>query len=295
MWVGPDRDSIAAGGPCGPRKVAPADMSSALDTPPSSGVPGEHRADIKARTLRVDRWWLAPALTAAALIAFIIYSTWRAFENAFYYSAPLISPFYSPCLAVDCVPGSSEWTPVGAWWVLSPALLILIFPLGFRLTCYYYRKAYYRAFWMSPPACAVSEPHKKYTGESKFPLIIQNSHRYFFYIGLIFNVILTWDAILAFRNADGAWGHVSIGTFVLIVNATFLWLYSLSCHSCRNAVGGRLKHFSKHPVRYKAWTFVSKLNGHHMRYAWISLVGVALTDLYVRQVASGAIPNWYLF
>jgi len=136
MWVGPNRDTIALFGSFGPRKVAPAEMSSVLDTPPSSGVPGEHRADIKARTLRVDRWWLAPALTAAALIAFVIYSTWRAFENANYYSAPLISPFYSPCLAVDCVPGSSEWTPVGAWWVLSPALLILIFPLGFRLTCY---------------------------------------------------------------------------------------------------------------------------------------------------------------
>ncbi len=58
---------------------------------------------------------------------------------------------------------------------------MLPFLLGFRLTCYYYRKAYYRAFWQSPPACAVAEPHGKYTGETRFPLIMQNVHRYFFY------------------------------------------------------------------------------------------------------------------
>ena len=111
-------------------------MSSALDTPPTSGVPGEHRADIAAKTLRLDRWWVQPAITAAVLLAFVVYATWRAFENAYYYSEPLISPFYSPCLATDCVPGSTNFTPFGPWWVLSPALIILIFPLGFRLTCY---------------------------------------------------------------------------------------------------------------------------------------------------------------
>jgi hypothetical protein len=178
---------------------------------------------------------------------------------------------------------------------ISPALFILIFPLGFRFTCYYYRKTYYRSFWQSPPACAVAEPHKKYTGETRFPLIFQNSHRYFFYAGLVLNVILTWDAILAFRNAEGAWGHISIGTLVLVANATLLWLYSLSCHSCRHAMGGRLRHFSKHPVRYKGWTIVSKLNVNHGKFAMISLFGVALTDLYVREVAVGTISNFYFF
>jgi hypothetical protein len=69
------------------------------------------------------------------------------------------------------------FTPVSAEifnFALSPALIILIFPLGFRMTCYYYRKAYYRSFWMSPPACAVAEPHKTYTGETRAPLILQN-------------------------------------------------------------------------------------------------------------------------
>ena len=180
-------------------------------------------------------------------------------------------------------------------FALSPALIILIFPLGFRMTCYYYRKSYYRSFWMSPPACAVAEPHSKYTGETRAPLILQNSHRWFFYAGIVLNFILTFDAILAFRNSEGEWGHMSVGTLVLIFNATMLWLYSLSCHSCRHAFGGRLKHFSKHPIRYKTWTFVSNLNPHHPKFAWISLLGVAFTDFYVRSVSTGLIENIQFF
>ena len=136
-----------------------------------------------------------------------------------------------------------------------------------------------------PAACAVKEPHKAYRGESRLPLILQNVHRYFFYLGLVLNCILTWDAIEAFHFANG-WG-MGLGTVVLVVNATLLWFYSLSCHSCRHIVGGRLKHFSRHPVRFKLWGFVSKLNARHMQIAWVSLVFVALTDLYVRLVASG--------
>ncbi|MEZ0113677.1 hypothetical protein ABH920_007711 [Catenulispora sp. EB89] len=251
------------------------------------------RAQIEQKTLRTDRWWLSPLLTMIVLIAFIFYATFRAFQNADYYTGNLISPFYSPCIATKCVPGSSlgGFKPFGDWWSISPALLILIFPLGFRMTCYYYRKAYYRAFWLSPQACAVAEPHEKYTGERRFPLILNNSHRYFFYAGLVFNVILTWDAILAFRNVDGAWGHMSLGTLVLLANATLLWLYSASCHSCRHIMGGKLKHFSKHPLRYKGWTLVSKLNHKHMLFAWISLFGVALTDAYVALVANGTFSN----
>ncbi len=275
-------------------------MATVTSPPPSQGAP-DRRAQIKARTLRTDAWWIQPAITAAVLVLFVIYSTWRAFENAFYFAEPLISPFYSPCLSTACPPGATlfGFTPFGDWifagYAFSPALFILIFPLGFRLTCYYYRKAYYRSFWQSPPACAVAEPHKRYTGETRFPLIIQNSHRYFFYAGLVFNVILTYDGILAFRNAEGAWGHMSIGTLILLMNASFLWMYSLSCHSCRHAMGGRLKHFSAHPVRYKAWTWVSKINVHHPKFAWISLIFVAFTDFYVREVASGAITNFYFF
>lgn len=265
-----------------------------------TGVLSADRPAISERTLRTDRWWLQPALTFSVLILFVIYATIRAFENKHYFAEPLISPFYSPCLSTVCVEGASHLgTPIGSitlfGLLISPALFILIFPLGFRITCYYYRKAYYRSFWMSPPACAVAEPHSKYTGETRAPLILQNGHRWFFYAGLVFNILLTYDAIIAFKNPEGQWGHMSVGTLVLLLNASFLWLYSASCHTCRHTIGGRLKHFSNHPIRYKTWTIVSRLNNYHPNFAWVSLLWVAFTDFYVRQVASGAITNFYLF
>ncbi|HEV7909007.1 MAG TPA: hypothetical protein VGP03_12730 [Pseudonocardiaceae bacterium] len=261
----------------------------------TAGTDAAGRARIDAGTLRTDRWWLQPALTVLALVAFIVYATIRAFAGTAYYSPPYLSPFYSPCLATNCLPGTSDVHLFGDWWKLSPALIVLIFPLGFRLTCYYYRKAYYRAFWASPPACAVAEPHGKYTGESRFPLVLNNIHRYFFYAGLVFNVILTYDAVIAFRDPQGNWGHMGLGALVLLANATMLWLYSLSCHSCRHVMGGRLTHFSRHPLRYKAWTWVSRLNAHHMRWAWLSLFTVAFADFYVALVASGSITDLRFF
>lgn len=259
----------------------------------TGGVRTPTRAAITAPHLRTDRWWLAPAATAAGLFAFVVYSTWRAFANADYYAAPYVSPFYSPCLADRCKPmeGGPNADLFGSWWGISPAIIILIFPLGFRLTCYYYRKAYYRGFWASPPACAVAEPHRKYTGETRFPLILQNIHRYFFYAALLVACTLTYDTVLSFRDAHHQWGHMGLGTLVFLVNIVLIWAYTLSCHSCRHIVGGRLKHFSKHPVRYRMWQYVGKLNARHMLLAWASLVSVALADFYVYLVASGAFDD----
>jgi hypothetical protein len=245
------------------------------------------RATIGARTLRKDRWWLPPLVTVAVLGVFVIYATWVAFVNRDYWADPYLSPFYSPCLASNCQ--EPTWSIVGDWWRLSPALLVLPFPLGFRLTCYYYRKAYYRAFWWAPPACAVPDARSRYTGETRFPLILQNIHRYFFYLALPLPIILTWDALRSFHFPDG-WG-IGLGTVILLVNAVFLALYTLSCHSCRHLCGGRLNNFSRHPVRFWMWRQVSALNARHMPLAWISLVFVALADLYVRLVATGVISD----
>jgi hypothetical protein len=248
------------------------------------------RAQISQKTLRTDRWWQQPAINAAGLGAVVVYLTWASLVNADYFYKPYISPLYSPCLANNCVQGSGfHWIP----WVtaLTPAVIIIGGPMGFRLTCYYYRKAYYRAFWRAPASCAVREPHARYTGETRLPLILQNLHRYFFYIALLFNVILSIDAVLAFRNQHDQWGHMGLGTLVLIVNAGLLWLYSLSCHACRHITGGRLKHFSRHPVRYWMWTQISKLNTKHMQLAWVSLFWVLLTDLYIRLLCVGFIHD----
>ena len=261
----------------------------------TTGLDAPGRAQVGVRTLRTDNWWLQPAFTALVLIGFVVYAGWRVFSGVSYYAAPYISVFYSPCLAANCVPGTSDVTLVGSWWTLSPALLTAWVPLAFRMTCYYYRKAYYRSFWLSPPACAVGETHKSYTGERRLPLIINNAHRWFFYLGLLFNIVLTYDALLAFRNPQGEWGHMGLGTIFLAGNAALLWMYSLSCHSCRHAIGGRLTHFSKHPLRYKFWTWTSRLNGHHPRWAWASLASVVVADFYVYLLATGTITDLRFF
>ncbi|MBD0740183.1 hypothetical protein [Streptomyces sp. CBMA29] len=257
------------------------------------GVLTPGRAAISERHLRTDRWWVPPLVTALGLAAFVVYSTWRAFANSHYYAAPYVSPFYSPCLASNCadMKGGANWPLFGDWWGLSPALLVLIFPLGFRLTCYYYRKAYYRGFWASPPACAVAEPHAKYTGETRLPLILQNVHRYFFYFALPVAGILTYDTVLGFRDEHDRWGHMGLGTVVLLVNIILIWAYTLSCHSCRHIMGGKLRHFSAHPVRYRLWGWVGVLNGRHMLLAWSSLISVGLTDLYIYLVSSGVFDD----
>jgi len=257
----------------------------------STGVRSSGRARLQERTLRQDRWWLYPAVTFTVFLAFVVYATWRAFAGHDYYAAPYLSPFYSPCLTTSCVEGSSDFGQPFSWWQLSPALLILIFPLGFRMSCYYYRKAYYRSFWLSPPACGVAEPHGKYSGETRFPLVLQNIHRYFWYFAMLFCVILTYDAVLGFRDTHAHWGHMGLGTVILVVNALLLWAYTLSCHSCRHIVGGRLKHFSRHPIRYWAWTQVSKLNARHMQLAWMSLVWLVVADFYVFLLAHGSFTD----
>ncbi|EIF00014.1 hypothetical protein SacglDRAFT_03147 [Saccharomonospora glauca K62] len=259
--------------------------------------PVRTRAALASRTLRTDRWWLSPLFTTLGLTAFVVYATIRSFMREGYWDAEYhyLTPFYSPCLSESCVPGSSHFgTPIGELPSFIPlAFLSLPFLLLFRITCYYYRKAYYRSVWFAPPACAVAEPHARYTGETRLPLIVQNVHRYFFYVAFVITVINTYDAVVAF---DGQRGFgIGLGNIILLVNVFFLWCYTLSCHSCRHVTGGRLKHFSKHPVRYWIWTQVSKLNVRHMQFAWITLGTLVLTDLYVWLVSTDTIPDLRLF
>lgn len=242
---------------------------------------------VAARAGRQDAWWVEPLQIAVVLTAFGAYSLWAALQNANYYAEPYLSPFYSPCLAVNCAHVTIPI--VGSWWNLSPAFLILWAPLGFRATCYYYRKAYYRSFFWAPPACAVPDARRGYAGESRFPLILQNLHRYFFWLALVVLAFLWWDTILAFRFPDGF--GVGVGTLVLLGNVALLSLYTFSCHSCRHLAGGGLDVFSRAPFRYRLWRFFSRLNARHGTYAWFSLIGVAVADLYVRLVASGTITD----
>src|SRR6266436_1235605 len=202
-------------------------------------------------TLRRDAWCVELLPVIILLGGFGIYATLRAFENAYYEWRPYLSPFYSPLI-----------DPQHHWWKFSPALLILAGPLGFRATCYYYRKAYYRAFFLDPPACAVGEPSKrKYQGETKFPFILQNIHRYFFYLALVFLGFLWYDAVLSF-NWNGSFG-VGVGSLVMLINVILLSLYSFSCHSWRHLIGGKLDCFScsaSAKTRHAGWKLSSSLN-----------------------------------
>jgi hypothetical protein len=256
------------------------------------------RAAIAARTLRRDRWWLSPLAFLLFIAVVGGYLTVRIFIQDHYFVEQYnyLTPVFSPCISESCVPHSSH---LGVWLPNFPALLplpLLVFPilLGFRATCYYYRKAAYRSALLSPPGCAVPDAAKKYTGESRFPLVLQNYHRYFFYVASALLLLNTYDAALAFFPRDGGFG-VGVGSLVLLVNVLLLWGYNLSCHACRHAFGGRLKHFSKHPVRYQLWTFVSKLNPRHNQFAIVSLASVAVTDFYILAVSAGWISDFRFF
>ncbi len=243
-------------------------------------------------TLRRDAWWVAPALTALVLGSFGLYATWAAAVNANYEWGPYLSPFYSPLVQTS-------------WWPLSPAFLILVFPLGFRATCYYYRKAYYRAFFLDPAGCAVGEPRHDYQGETRL-FLFQNVHRFFMYAAVVFIFILAYDVYLAMRwpvagvlpTGDMAPGArefgIGIGTLVMAANVVLLAGYTFGCHSLRHLVGGGVDCFScarAGRLRWRAWRGVSTLNRHHMLWAWCSLFSVALTDLYIRLCAAGVIRD----
>ncbi len=244
-------------------------------------------------TNRKDVWWTWPLIIFIGLSSFVIYVTWAALQGEHYFSGPYISPLYSPELFGDS-PHSWFGTKPG-WWpgILpwSPALMILWAPGLFRLTCYYYRGAYYKSFWADPPSCTVSEPRKKYWGENSFPLIIQNIHRYFLYIALFFIIFLSIDVWKALWFTDPVTSQksfgIGVGTLVLAVNVGLLGGYTFGCHSLRHMVGGFMDRLSGAPVRRKMYMCVSCFNRRHMLWAWMSLFWVAFTDIYVRLCSLG--------
>ena len=251
-----------------------------------------------ALTMRQDAWWVQPVVVFVILSSFVAYATWAAFQNAHYRFGPYLSPFYSPEIFGD--PAHAWLGPQPTWWPawlpFSPALLILPFPGLFRVTCYYYRGAYYKAMWADPPSCTVREPRHTYRGEQTFPLILQNVHRYFLYIALLFLLILGRDVWEAMWFTDPSTGHVAfgigLGTLVLALNLALLASYTLGCHSLRHLVGGYLDRLADRPVQRTAYACANCFNRWHMRWAWMSLFGVAFADLYVRLCSMGVWRDW---
>jgi hypothetical protein len=237
-------------------------------------------------TRRSDRWWVAPLVSGGGLALFGVYAAVAAIlgDNYLYTEdgAHYLSPFYSPDL--------KGW---GLDVPFSGAFLVIWIPLLFRATCYYYRKAYYRAYFQAPPACAVAgRPRRRYRGEAAFPYILMNAHRYFLLLATVVLGFLWYDAGRAFFF-DGAFG-IGLGSLVLLANAVLLSLFTFGCNSVRHLVGGRLDCFTCSAgarARHGLWRRVGVLNGWHMQWAWISLVWVGLADLYVRLACAGVFTD----
>lgn len=252
-------------------------------------------------TSRRDAWWAAPLGVFIGLSAFIVYATWAAFQGKYYTFGPYLSPFYAPELWGD---SPHAWFgPKPAWWPslapFSPALLILPFPGLFRFTCYYYRGAYYKAFWADPPSCAVGEPRKSYWGEQTFPLILQNLHRYAMWIAVIFVFLLGYDAWKAMWFENPATGQeqfgIGVGTLILTLNVVLIGCYTFGCHVMRHIVGGVKDEVSKSPICDKAYSCSTALNYKHQLFAWCSLFSVMLSDVYVRLCAMGYLTDLRIF
>ena len=245
-------------------------------------------------TNRRDRWAIYPVLQA---IVFTICAGYLTFSGVLW--GPLfgpqyvqadgyLSPLFSPLILFKDMP---------TW--LSPGLLILWIPIGFRATCYYYRKAYYRFYFADPAGCAVGEPtvHRRFALENAFPFILQNLHRYMLYLAFIPLFFLWTDVVAAFGNWDAAGiahPRIGFGGVLFLLNTTLLTGYSLSCHSLRHLVGGRVDCFSctrARRVRYTLWQRLTDLNRNHMWWAWTSLITVTLADVYVRLLEAGVLVD----
>ncbi len=252
---------------------------------------------------------MQPTLVFLGFTSFIVYSTWAAFQgtdptHCYYWyggdGANYLSPFYSPTL-FGSVPHPGIFGVTPSWWPallpFSPAFFIMWIPAGFRFTCYYYRGAYYKAFWLDPVNCAVGEARGTYWGERYLPLILQNVHRYFMYLAVIFIAILgrdAWDS-LWFGDEGAKHFGVAVGSLVLIVNVVLLAGYTFGCHSLRHLVGGFLDAKSKASACASCYNAVSCLNRKHMLWAWMSLIWVGLTDVYIRLCAMGVLHDFRFF
>ena len=126
-------------------------------------------------------------------------------------------------------------------------------------------------------------------------MLMQNIHRYFLYLALVFLVLLSYDAVVSyfFTRADGTKTFgIGVGSLVLTINPILLGSYTLGCHSLRHLVGGRHDRMSEHAVAEKAYSCVSCLNRKHMLFAWMSLFWVGFTDVYVRLCSMGVWSDW---
>ena len=250
-------------------------------------------------TCRQDEWWASPLATFAFISSCLVYLTWALFQGEHYYVGSYLSPVYSPVVFATSAPGSvpiehalfgafPAWWP--AWLPATPAMFALIIPGALRFTCYYYRKAYYRAFVGSPPGCAVvpfAPEGKAYHGETNL-LLFQNLHRYAMYFALLWLPFLAYDALISFYREGQGLG-IGVGSLIVCANTYLLTGYAFGCHSFRHVVGGHDDCMScgQRTTKFSMWKMSTWFNERHMLFAMVSLGWVAFTDLYIRLVSMG--------
>lgn len=247
-------------------------------------------ASITAATKRLP-WWVGPITVSSVLGLFTIYSLFVVFvlplgEYPRGTGTYLLTPFYSPQ-----VPSPISW--------LSPAVFVLWIPLGFRATCYYYRKAYYRSIFWDPPNCSSKAQQREprgtnYNGETAL-FVLNNIHRYFLYGSIVVVAFLWYETAISFFP-QGNFG-ITIGSLIFLTNIVLVSLYTFSCHSFRHLVGGKKDCFSCErggEFRRKVHNRVTTLNTRHALWAWLSLFSLLFTDLYIRLLLAGVITDLHI-
>lgn len=218
--------------------------------------------------------WLYPTSTVVVFSLFIIYSGLVVLFETTGRFGPYLSPFFSPEVNVRL--GS---------FLIPPALWVAWAPLTFRVTCYYYRKAYFRSFLLHPRSCAATDPEKRdYRGETRL-WVFNNLHRFAFYATALQTLILIYDAVIAF-SYHGAF-HFGLGNVIMLFNVACLLGYTYGCHAWRHLVGGSTDCFSCHRARFRLWQGVTVLNANHAMWAWVSMFTVWFTDIYIRLGVHG--------
>lgn len=182
----------------------------------------------------------------------------------------------------------------------SPTILVVPIAGLFRLTCYAYRKDYYRHIFNHPQSCAADErmdnATRGYSGETTL-FAFNNLHRYLLYAGIALLPFFYYDFYVSVTYFGGF--VLRFASVLILLNALLLTLWVLSCHAFRHLfAGGNVKCYDcalKPKARKGFFNFQSMLNKRHEQWAFISLVVIVLVDLYLRAVAAGWPVDFRIF
>lgn len=238
-------------------------------------------------TDRRDAWWQEPLWMGVALTAALLYTAVRVLffgESITLDGHRVTSPLFSPNVIHIFDLSTASW--------VNSAMLLLWLPFGFRGTCYYTRRVYFRTFFAQPSGCAVGAKNMAYLGERRGIFWLNNIHRYMLILVVFILLWKYYDVFHSLHSTDG-WG-MSVGSIVLATEAFLLTMYVTSCHAFRHMVGGNLDRFFEktgtgdvvRSIRKAVWSFSSRHNPHHGMWFWLSLAMVFLGDAYVWSLAA---------